>query len=174
MKVILSEDVEKLGAMGDTVNVAPGYARNFLLPRKLAVLAESGSAKQIEHERRIIQRREEKRRTEFGVVRDTLDGLEVKITARAGEEGKLFGSVTTAMIAEKINELGHEVDRKDLVLAEPIRIIGEHTVSLHLARDIEANIKVTVEPIEEVAAEETEEAKETKETRETGNTEEPS
>ncbi len=157
MKVILSEDVEKLGTMGDTVNVAPGYARNFLLPRKLAVPAESGSAKQIEHERKIIERREGKRREEFGAVRDTIDGIELKVTARAGEEGKLFGSITTAMIADKLGELGHEVDRKNLVLAEPIRVVGNHTVSYHLAKDIEASIKVTVEPIDEPAPEAAEE-----------------
>jgi large subunit ribosomal protein L9 len=149
MKVILSEDVASLGKIGSTINVADGYARNFLLPRKLAVRADSGSAKQIEHETRVIRRREEKQRAALTAVARTLEGVTVEIKARAGEEDKIFGSVTTANIAEKLAELGHQFDRKAIVLEEPIKSLGIFGVPVRLASGIEATIKVWVTPIEE-------------------------
>ena len=146
MKVILCEDVDNLGHMGDTVKVAPGYARNFLIPRKLAVVAESATAKQIEHEMRIIRKREEKKRAELSVVRGTLEGLVVEFTAKAGEEGKLFGSITTLHIAEKLREIGHDVTRKSVKMAEPIKTLGDHEVSVRLMKDLDATLKVKVVP----------------------------
>jgi large subunit ribosomal protein L9 len=149
MKVILSEDVATLGRMGATVSVADGYARNFLLPRKLAVRADSGSAKQIEHETRVIRKREEKQRAVLSDLAKTLEGVTVEIKARAGEEEKIFGSVTSANIAEKLAELGHQFDRKAIVLEEPIKSLGIFGVPVRLASGIEATIKVWVTPIEE-------------------------
>lgn len=151
MKVILSQDVANLGKMGATVNVADGYARNFLLPRKLAVRADSGSAKQIDHEIRVIRRREEKQRAVLTTLARSLEGVTVEIKARAGEEDKIFGSVTAAHVAEKLAEIGHQIDRKAIMLDEPIKTLGIFGVPVRLANGIEATIKVWVTAIEEEA-----------------------
>jgi large subunit ribosomal protein L9 len=155
MKVILSQDVPNLGAMGATVKVADGYARNYLLPRRLAVETGSASGKQIEHEMRNIKRREEKRRTELQEVAKKMSGLTVEITARAGEEDKLFGSVTNVMIAEKLAAQGYQIDRRSIVLEEPIKTLGIFTVPVRLGSGVEANVKVWVqaEKVAEVAVE---------------------
>ncbi len=157
MKVILCENVPNLGEMGATVKVADGYARNYLLPRKLAVSADSSSAKQIEHEMRIIRKREEKVREQLAGVAKQLGGVTVEIKAKAGEEDKIFGSVTTAHIAEGLKALGHVVDRKGIIIEEPIKSLGIYTVSVRLAKGIEATVKVWV------TKEETEEPAETAE-----------
>lgn len=149
MKVILCEDVPNLGKMGASVKVADGYARNYLLPRKLAVNADSASAKQIDHEMQIIRRREEKLRTAMAQFAKKIEGMTVEIKARAGEEDKLFGSITNAMIAEKMAEMGVEIDRKQIVLDEPIRSLGIFTVPVRLGHGIEASLKVWVTPIVE-------------------------
>jgi len=145
MNVILCEDVDNLGDMGETVRVAPGYARNFLLPRKLAVVADSASARQIEHEMRIIKKREVKRRSELAEVAQGMEGIKVEFTAKAGAEGKLFGSVTSLHISTKLKELGHPVNRRKIQLAEPIKSLGEHEVQVTLTSGIGATIKVIVE-----------------------------
>lgn len=149
MKVILSQDVPNLGKLGATVSVAEGYARNYLLPRKLAVNVDSGSAKQIEHEMRIIRRKEEKQRAEMTELAKKLGGVTVEIKARAGEEEKIFGSVTTPQIAEKLAELGYAIDKKSIVLEEPIKSLGIFTVPVKLSGGIEASVKVWVTPIQE-------------------------
>ncbi|HPO12227.1 MAG TPA: 50S ribosomal protein L9 [Candidatus Hydrogenedentes bacterium] len=157
MKVILCEDVENLGSMGATVKVADGYARNYLIPRKLAVGADSATAKQIEHELAIIKRREEKRRAELAKFAKQIDGVTTEFQMRAGEEDKLFGSVTNAMIAEKLQEMGHAVDRKSIHLDEPIKSLGIFTVPVKLGSGIEAQVKVWVSKlVEETAPEGTE------------------
>ena len=145
MNVILCEDVDNLGDMGETVRVAPGYARNYLLPRKLAVLVDSASARQIEHEMRIINKRQVKRRAELTEVAQGLEGLELTFTAKAGAEGKLFGSITNAHIATRLQELGHAINRRKIELHEPIRSLGEHEVKVTLTSGIGASIKVIVE-----------------------------
>ncbi|MEX2015983.1 MAG: 50S ribosomal protein L9 [Candidatus Hydrogenedentales bacterium] len=145
MKVILCEEVDNLGEMGQTVSVSSGYARNFLIPRKLAVAADSASARQIEHEMHIIRRREEKLRQKYGNVKKSLDGAKVEFSMKAGEEGKLYGSVTSLHIAEKLAELGHDVDRKKIQLREPIRTTGEHEVTIKLVKDLNATVRVIVE-----------------------------
>ncbi|HNR33614.1 MAG TPA: 50S ribosomal protein L9 [Candidatus Hydrogenedentes bacterium] len=152
MKVILSQDVPNVGKMGATVNVADGFARNYLLPRKLAVGANSASAKQIEHELRIIRKREEKRRAILMEMAKKLEGVTVEIKARAGEEEKIFGSVTAAHIAEKLGEMGFDVDRKIIALEEPIKSLGIFGVPVKLASGIEATVKVWVSAIEEETA----------------------
>jgi large subunit ribosomal protein L9 len=149
MNVILCDDVDNLGEMGQTVKVADGYARNYLIPRRLAVKADSASAKQIEHEMAIIKRREEKRRAEQSKLAKELEKLTVEIKVRAGEGDKIFGSVTAGHIAEKLAEMGHEVNRKNLVLAEPIKSLGIFKVTLKFPGGIEAEIKVWVTGIEE-------------------------
>jgi large subunit ribosomal protein L9 len=149
VKVILRENVPHLGSMGETVKVADGYARNYLLPRRLAVPAESGSARQIEHEMHMIRKREEKRRTHLREVAKEMQKLTVEIRARAGEEEKIFGSVTAANIAEKLKELGHEVDRRSIKLEEPIKALGIYSVPVALGHGVDANVKVWVAPVEE-------------------------
>jgi large subunit ribosomal protein L9 len=153
VKVILCENVPNLGEMGSTVKVAEGYARNYLLPRKMAVPAESNSAKQIEHEMRNIKRREDKLRTEMTAVAKKIEALTIEFTMRAGEEDKLFGSVTAAQISESLSALGYEVDRKNITIEEPIRTLGIFTVSAKLAKGVEAKIKVWVKKLEEEATE---------------------
>ncbi|MCH7959076.1 MAG: 50S ribosomal protein L9 [Candidatus Hydrogenedentes bacterium] len=144
MKVILCEDVDNLGPMGDIVNVARGYARNYLLPRRLAVVADSASAKQIEHEMRIIKKRENQQREVYQGRIKGFEGISVEMTAKAGTEGKLYGSITSLHIAAKLIEMGHDIDRRKLVLDEPIRSLGEHTVRLRLMKDVEADIRIVV------------------------------
>jgi large subunit ribosomal protein L9 len=151
MKVILNEDVPNVGKMGATVNVADGFARNFLLPRKLAVNAGSGTAKQVEHELKIIRRREEKKLAVLTELAKQLDNVTVEIQARAGEEEKIFGSVTAVHIAEKLAEQGHTVDRKAIVLEEPIKTLGIFTVPVRLASGIEGHVKVWVSALQEEA-----------------------
>lgn len=145
MKIILCEDVENVGEMGETVKVAPGYARNFLLPRRLAVAADSASAHQIEHEMRIIRKREEKRRAELAEVAKGMSGIRVAFKAKVGDAGKLFGSITTLHIAQKLEELGHAVTRKKIILSEPIKTLGDHAVTVRLKTGIETKINVVVE-----------------------------
>ncbi|MDZ4859877.1 MAG: 50S ribosomal protein L9 [Candidatus Hydrogenedentes bacterium] len=144
MKVILCENVPNLGEMGTTVKVAPGYARNFLLPRKLAVPAESGSAKQIEHELRNIKRREEKVRVQLADEAKKLQSLTIEIKAKGGGEDRIFGSVTTVQIAEALKPLGYAVDKRSIHVDEPIRTLGTHVVSVKLMKGIEAKVNVVV------------------------------
>lgn len=144
MKIILCDDVDNLGEMGQTVTVADGYARNFLIPRRLAVRADSASAKQIEHELAIIKRREEKRRAEQAKIAKQLEKVTVEIQVRAGEADKIFGSVTAGHIAEKLAELGHEINRKAIQLPEPIKTLGIFKVAVKFPGGIEAELKVWV------------------------------
>jgi large subunit ribosomal protein L9 len=144
VKVILSENIAHLGEIGAEVKVSEGYARNFLLPRKLAVSADSGSAKQIEHEKKIIANREAKMRDALSSVAKDIEKLTVEIKARAGEGDKLFGSVTTSNIADGLKELGHEIDRRNITLAEPIKALGIFTVQVKLGAGVEATVKVWV------------------------------
>jgi large subunit ribosomal protein L9 len=149
MKVILQKPVEKLGDPGDVVEVAAGYARNYLVPRGLAVRAEKGAVKHAENLKRAHVSRQSKEKIEFEALAATLIASKVSIAARAGEEGKLFGSVTANDIAEAIvAQTGIQVDRKDVHLDEPIRSLGTHDVRIHLFPEVEPVLTL------EVAAEE--------------------
>lgn len=148
MKVILQKPVEKLGDPGDVVEVAAGYARNYLVPRGLAVRAEKGALKHAENLKRAHTSRQSKEKIEFEALAATLIASKVSIAARAGEEGKLFGSVTAADIAEAIAaQSGIQVDRKDVHLDEPIRSLGTHDVRIHLFPEVEPvlTLEVTAE-----------------------------
>ncbi|MCK5863477.1 MAG: 50S ribosomal protein L9 [Candidatus Hydrogenedentes bacterium] len=149
MNVILCENVENLGEMGNQVQVADGYARNYLIPRKLAVLADSASAKQIEHELRIIKRKEVKRRGELTLVADKMSDLTLEFQMRAGGDDKIFGSVTTAMIAARLVEEGFTITRRQVILEEPIKSLGIFTVRVRLLSGIEATVKAWVTGLEE-------------------------
>jgi len=162
IKVILCDDIDSVGNMGETVRVAPGYARNFLIPRKLAVLAESASARQIEHELKIIKKREDRKRAQLKEVAKVIETVTVDIQVRAGEGDKLFGSVTNAHIADRLAELGHKIDKKNIKLEEPIKQLGIYTVPAKLGVGVEAQIKVWVSGLatEEAAADTSAEAEE--------------
>jgi len=146
MKVILQQTVEKLGVPGDVVTVADGYARNYLIPRNLAVAATRGGVKHVESLKRAHEQRTAKERGAAEAVAERLRAVPLKVSARAGEDGKLFGSVTAAELAEELTRQaeGITVDRHDVQLAEPIRSLGAHTFSVHLGNGVEAELTVEV------------------------------
>lgn len=154
MKVILAADVEKLGHKGDVVVVADGYARNFLVPKGLAMTASKGALKQAEQMRRAREEETRKAKDVAAAKVATLGASPVYISARAGEEGKLFGSVTNSDVARAIVEqLGEEVDRRQIRLEDPIRTLGSHQVEIHLHEEVNALVTVEVIAHEEEAAE---------------------
>ena len=145
MKVILSNDVDKLGNKGDVVSVADGYARNYLIPKGFAILASKGALKQAEVMQRARAERAEKEKGEAAARVATLGASPVYISARAGEEGRLFGSVTKADIARAIqDQLEEDIDRHLIRLDDPIRSLGTHQVEIHLHEDVNALITVEV------------------------------
>jgi len=146
MKIILQKPVDKLGAPGDIVEVADGYARNYLVPRGFAVKATKGGERHIESLQRAHGTRVNKAKAEAESVASALTATPIVIAAHAGEEGKLFGSVTPGDIAEAIErQAGVEVDRHDVHLAEPIRSVGAHEVRVHLFADVDPVVTVQVE-----------------------------
>jgi len=145
MKVVLRDDVEKLGLKGDIVDVADGYARNFLVPRGLAIRAEAGVVRQADAMRRNRAAREQRDREAAQAVADRLGGRTLSITARAGEGGKLFGSITAADIVAAVQEqLGVEIDRRRLTLDEPLKELGEVELPVRLHTDVVATLTVDV------------------------------
>jgi large subunit ribosomal protein L9 len=144
MKVILTEEVDNLGKPGELVTVADGYGRNFLLPRSLAVVATDRNVKQLEHQKKVVADRQAKVVGEFQKVKRAIDHVSITITAQAGEEGKLFGSVTAMDLAEALAREGIAVDRKRILLEEPIKQIGETEVSVKLHPEVVAKFKVSV------------------------------
>ncbi len=144
MKVILKDDVKNVGNMGDIVKVSDGYARNYLVPRGLAVEASTKNIKSVEHEKRIIQEKVKKKKISAQELSDRISKVTLVMKANAGEEGKLFGSVTTMDIAEALKNEGFEVDKKKISLEEPIKRLGEHTVSVKIHPEIITNVTVQV------------------------------
>src|SRR6266478_1594624 len=144
MEVILREDVEKLGARGEMVKVASGYARNYLLPRRLAVAATESNKKIVEQERQAHLRRDAKEVAEASDLGKMMANLNVTISQKAGENNQLFGSVTTKDIADVLEKQGYTIDRRKIVLAEPIKTLGDFTVPLRLHRDVTTEITVHV------------------------------
>ncbi len=144
MKVFLKEDVKNLGKIGDVVNVSEGYARNFLLPKKFAVEANPKNLKEFEHNKRIIQERAAKIKDASKATADKLSALTLKIRAKAGEEDKLFGSVTAMDIAEAFKAEGYDIDKKKIVIGEPIKRLGEYTVEVKIHSEVNAAVKVQV------------------------------
>lgn len=144
MQLILKEDLDNLGKSGEVVNVKPGYGRNYLLPRGLAVLATAGDIKRVEHEKRVIAARTAKLAKETQAEADRLSQVTVSIARAVGEEDKLFGSVTSRDIAEALVEKGVTVDAKKIDLTEPIKALGMTEVPIKLGRGVSAKIKVWV------------------------------
>jgi large subunit ribosomal protein L9 len=146
MEVILREDVDKIGARGALVKVADGFARNYLLPRKLAVAATSSNKKIVEQEREAFVRREAKAKSESEDLVKLLNGVTLTFRHKVGENDHLFGSVTAKDIAEGLEAQRFHIERRKIQLEEPIRTLGEHMVTLRLHREVSTQIKVVVEP----------------------------
>ena len=144
MEVILREHVDHLGKRGEIVKVADGYARNYLLPRKLALPATDGNKKHVERERKIMETREAEEKAQAEGIAARLSSVDIAIARRVGETEQLYGSVTAADIAEFLKTKGFEIDRRKLILPEPIKTVGEHDVPLKLHREVTVPLKVKV------------------------------
>jgi large subunit ribosomal protein L9 len=144
MKVILKADVKELGGMGDVVTVKDGHARNYLLPKGLAIIANEKSLKAFEHEKRRIQEMARKIKSDAEGLSSRLSAITLTIKAKAGEEDKLFGSVTASDIAEALQNEGFDVDKKKVVLEEPIKRLGSYMAQVKLYRDVAARVTVNV------------------------------
>lgn len=145
MKVILLQELKGKGGEGDVVDVAPGYANNFLFPRNIAIAATDGNLKQLEQRKHNIEKREETRITDASSIKEKLEGQVVKVEAKVGDEGQLFGSVTTQMIADALKEATElDIDKKKIDLKSAIKVAGEHEVVVSLYRDIKTVVKVQV------------------------------
>lgn len=145
MEVILREDVPHLGHIGDVVKVKPGFARNYLLPRGLAVVADRRNLNRLEHERRVASEKRERALRAAQMLAAKLSATRLVVKARAGAEGKLFGSVTNIDVERGLAERGIEVDRRRIRLEEPIKSLGEHQVTVHLDVGVDAVVTVAVE-----------------------------
>ena len=144
IEVILREDIKTLGKAGEMVRVKPGYARNYLLPHGLAYEATEGNKKRIAAETKARTVRLQSERTGAEREAATLSGVQLRLVGKAGEEGKLFGSITAQDIAEELGRQGHAVDRRRIELEHPIKTLGEHTVSVRIHPDVHAEVRVSV------------------------------
>ncbi len=144
MKVILNENIETLGHIGDIVKVAPGYARNYLLPKKLAVPATENNAKALEHAKRQMAYKKNKALETARILAEKLGAQVVALTHKSGEEGKLFGSVTNMEISAFLKDKGFDIDRKKIVLEEAIKHTGDFTATVKIHPEVTATIKVSV------------------------------
>ena len=149
-KVLLREDVDDLGARGEIVRVKAGYARNYLLPRKLAVQATAGNVKGIESERSALLKKEAKERASAEAQSQQMSTLDLEFRRKAGEQGALYGSVTSMDVAEALRERGYEIDRHRIHLREPLKRVGEYTVPVRLHREVTIDLRVRVAPEGEV------------------------
>src|SRR5918995_5228977 len=144
IEVILREDIKTLGKVGEMVRVKPGYARNYLLPQGLAYEATEGNKKRIAAETRVRTARNQAERSEAERVAGTLSGVAMTLTGKAGEEGKLFGSITAQDIADELTRQGYTVDRRRIELDHPIKTTGTHTVRVRLHPEVHAELRVSV------------------------------
>lgn len=144
MEVILREDIDKLGSRGQVIKVAAGYARNYLLPKRLAVAATEANKKIVEQERQAHLRKEVKLQSEAQDLGKLMQGTVLEIAAKAGENDQLFGSITAKDVAEALEARSFTVDRRKIVLEEPIRMLGEHKVTVRLHRDVSTEVTVNV------------------------------
>ncbi|OEU53670.1 MAG: 50S ribosomal protein L9 [Desulfuromonadales bacterium C00003096] len=149
MDIILVENIDGLGNIGDLVKVKTGYARNYLVPKKLAVEANTRNIKEMEHQKRQLERKAQKVTQASEVIKGQIEALSFEFALRAGDEGKLFGSVTTMELAAKISEAGIEIDRKKIQLDEPIKNLGDFEVPVKLPAGVVATLKVAVVASEE-------------------------
>jgi large subunit ribosomal protein L9 len=146
MKVILKEDIPNLGKAGQIVNVKDGYARNFLFPKGLALLADEKNMKLLEYQKKKIEEEAKKKRQDAQSIFERLSQVNLKISAKAGEDQKLFGSITSKDIANALEKEGFAIDKKQITVSEPIKRIGEYEVEVKLHENITAKVKVTIIP----------------------------
>lgn len=144
VQVILNEDVASVGRTGDVVKVRAGYARNYLLPRGLAVEANPNNLRAFEHQKRVAMGKREVNRSQSLSAKARIEAISLRIAARAGEEGKLFGSVTNIDVERALRERGVDVERRKILLAEPIKQLGEYSVAVKLDPEVEAILRITV------------------------------
>ena len=144
VQVILSEDVPNLGRTGDVVKVRAGFARNYLLPRHLAVEANQKNLREFEHNKSVSMLRRERQKSHALTLKEKVEALALVITARAGEEGKLFGSVTNIDIERALREQGFDIERRKIQLPEPLKRLGDFRVAIRLEAEVEASLKVEV------------------------------
>jgi len=145
MKVILQKDVKNLGKVGDLVSVKPGFARNYLFPRLLASEATEKRIREYEHLKKVAEIKKKKAMAERQEQIKKLQGIQLKIKASAGETDKLFGAVTTNDLSNELERMGHMVDRRDIVLEEPIKMLGQHKAMIRLGEGLEAELLISVE-----------------------------
>lgn len=150
MKIILVKDIENLGSAGDIVEVADGYGRNFLIPRNLAVVANTRNVKMLEHQKRMVEAKVKKGAEKAKSLVAEIEGQEVLVRAKVGEEGKLFGSITSGDIVEGLKKLGFDIDRKQIVLDSAIKSVGEFRTKVRVSSGNFAEIIVTVVPEEQL------------------------
>jgi len=144
MKVILKQDVEKLGRRGDVVNVAPGFGRNYLIPRKMALAVTATNLKTIEIERQALKKKAEVERKSFQSLAQKLNEVSLTFTRRAGEKDIIFGSVSAGDVKEALDGLGYEIDKKRILLDEPIKRLGNFTVPVKISTEDRAEVKIVV------------------------------
>jgi large subunit ribosomal protein L9 len=144
MEVILREHVDNLGRRGDIVKVAAGYARNYLLPRKLALSVSEGNKRQIEHERKNAEVRELEEKSQAEAFAERIAQADIAIARRVGENNTLYGSVTSADVAQALHAKGFEIDKRKITLVDPLKALGEYTVPVKVHRDVTAQVKVKV------------------------------
>ncbi len=144
MEIILREHVEHVGRRGDVVKVANGYARNYLLPRKLALAVNDANKRQIERERKLAEVRELEEQTQAEAFAKRLGEAEIEIARRVGEHNALYGSVTSADVAQALHAVGFEIDKRKLQMADPFKALGEYTVPIKIHREVTAQVKVKV------------------------------
>jgi len=144
MKVILKQDVEKLGRRGDVVNVAPGFGRNYLIPRKMALAVTATNLKTIEIERQALKKKAEAERKTFQTLVQKLNGVSLTFARRAGDKDVIFGSVSSGDVKEALDALGYDIDKKKIQLDEPIKRLGNFTVPVKVSSDDRAEVKIVV------------------------------
>jgi len=144
MKVLLKQDVKSIGKKGEMLEVKEGYARNFLIPNGLAVEASGGALKQAQQQQQTVERQKAKEKAEAQALADKLKGTTLTLRHKAGEEGRLFGSITSAEISSALKEKGLEIDKKQIVLEEPIRLVGSHQVKVKLHPEVVGALSVNV------------------------------
>ena len=149
MQVILREEMPNLGTIGDVVKVKPGYARNYLLPRGLAVEASVRNLHELEHQKRVIADKRLREQKSAAAIADKLGSVKLDFEVRAGEDGKLFGSVTNQDVHRRLEERGFSIERRRILLDEPIKTLGTHDVVVHLGPDTKTTLKVEVKPLAE-------------------------
>ena len=146
MEIILRETIENLGRAGQVVKVANGYARNYLLPRKLAYPATPGNMKVIEFEKQSLLRKEARQKDDSEKLKNLLDAVEIVIRRKVGEQNALYGSVTNADVAEELEKKGFQIEKRKIHMDDHIKTIGEHLIPIRLFKDVTANVKLKVEP----------------------------